>query len=419
MNLKAQHAAALKAAQDIVDAAKADDRTTLTPDEQAQVKAKLDEADDIAGKIKAAKEADELMARLGSYAGPGSSDREQAEAAKSLGEHFVKSVGAEGLARVKTIGGATIAAPEWRAKAATDTQSSPSSLAPWVTTYDRTVVRAFRRPVVSDLMGAGSLGEGSNAVSYIVEGAVEGGAGNTYGFATVAEAGAKPQFHLADPTVVTDSLKKIAGFLKFTDEMAEDMEFWVSEINQRGLYLLALTEENQLINGAGTGSTVRGLLNRSGIQTESATDNTDNADALYRAMTAVQTETGLTPDALIINPADYEALRLGKDANDQYYGGGYFQGQYGTDLDWQPPVWGLRTVVSPAVAAKTAIVGALQVATTVYRKGGVRVESTNSHDTDFTSNLITTRIEERIALAVRIPKAIVNVTLSDTPPSAG
>src|SRR5690606_17201566 len=212
----------------------------------------------------------------------------------------------------------------------------------------------------------------------------------------------------------SDLLKKIAGFMKFTDEMTEDFPFWQSEINQRGLYLLALAEENQLLNGPGTGSTVLGLLNRSGIQTEvAAAGGADNADALFRAMTKVQTATGLSADAVIVNPVDYQRLRLSKDGNGQYFGGGFFAGQYGNGgIVEQPPLWGLPTIVSAAVAAGTAVVGAFQAATTVYRKGGVRVESTNSHVDDFTNNLITTRIEERVALAVRIPAAVVKVTLT-------
>lgn len=413
MNLKQQREAALKAARDLAEKVKGEGRG-FTDEEQAEVDGYLSKADDLEAQIKAAEKSDATMARLAAF-GPvdgDEGDREADQPAKSLGEHFVKAVGTEGLTRVKTISGATVAAPAWNphAKANTDTQDTPASLAPWLTDYDRTVTRAFRRPTVSDLLGTGTLT--GNAVSYLVEGSVEGA------FATVAAAGAKPQLHMTDPTVVTDALKKIAGFLKFTDEMAEDAPFWISEINQRGLYLLALAEENQLLNGAGTGSTITGLLNRNGIQTETATDNTDNAEAIYRAMSKVQNETGLTADALIINPADYQALRLSKDANGQYMGGGFFQGQYGNGgIEWQPPVWGLRTVVSAAVAANTAVVGALSTAATVYRKGGVRVESTNSHDDDFTNNLITTRIEERIALAVRIPKAVVEVTLSDTPPA--
>lgn len=408
MNLKQQRAAALKAAQDIVAQAKADGRD-LTDDEQSTVEAKAAEVKELDEKIeKAAKSAD-LITRIGSIA-PGSevkSDDDEAPA-RSLGEHFVKSVKADDLGRLKNSATSVVTVPEWNpasAKAATDVNGTPASLAPWGTLYDQTVVRGFRRPVVSDVLGVGQLGN-SNAVSYIVEGAVEGA------FATVAAGGAKPQLHMADPTVATDALKKIAGFMKFTDEMVEDFPFWQSEINQRGLYLLALAEENQLLNGAGTGSTVLGLLNRSGIQTETAISAADEPDALFRAMTKVQTATGLSADGIIINPADYQNLRLAKDSNAQYLGGGYFAGQYGNGtLDIQPPLWGLQTIVSAAVAAGTAVVGAFQAATTVYRKGGVRVESTNSHVDDFTNNLITTRIEERVALAVRIPQAVVKVTL--------
>lgn len=412
MGPKAQRAAAIKAAQDIISKATSEKRE-LTDDERAELKSHEQAIEDCTKQIKAAEEDEALVKRLGSYGAPdeGDSDRERG-GAKSLGEHFVKSVGGEGLTRVKTVSGATVAAPEWRpeVKAATDTQATPGVLAPWLTTYDRTIVRAFRRPVVSDLLGTGTLGAGSNAVTYLVEGGVEGA------FGMVAEGGAKPQLHFTDPTTRTDALKKIAGFLKIPDEMVEDAEFWVSEINQRGLYLLALAEENQLLNGPGTGATVHGLLNRSGVQTEAAANVTDNADALYRAVTKVQTATGLQADGIVINPADYQRLRLNKDGNGQYFGGGYFQGEYGNGgIEWQPDVWGRRTVVSAAAPAGTAIVGAFNAAATVYRKGGVRVESTNSHVDDFTNNLITTRIEERVALAVRIPAAFVKVTMSDTP----
>ena len=195
--------------------------------------------------------------------------------------------------------------------------------------------------------------------------------------------------------------------------MIEDLDFWVSEINNRGLYLLSMVEESQLISGDGTGSNVLGLLNRSGIQTELQAATGDNAqDAIFRALTKVQTATGLSADAIIINPADYQALRLSRDSNGQYFGGGFFSGEYGNgDVTFRPSLWGMNTVVSAAVPAKTVVVGALKAAATVYRKGGVRVESTNSDAGKFTKDIVTTRIEERIALAVRVPSAVVKVTL--------
>lgn len=409
MNLKEKRAAALKAAQDLLNEAKASGRT-LTEEETTQVEANFKEVEDFDAQIKAASESDALMKRLGSYGAPEIAAK-GGEVAKTLGDHFVKSVGSDGLTRVKTISGATVAAPAWEpsaVKASGDTQVTPGALAPWLTEFDRTIVRAFRRPVVSDLFGTGSLS--GNAVTYLVEAAVEGA------LATVAENGLKPQFHIGDPTTKTDALKKIAGILSFTDEMVEDADFWVSEINQRGLYLLALAEEAQLLTGPGTGSTIEGLLTRSGVQVETAENVYDNADALFRALTKVQTATGLSADGIVINPVDYQRLRLSTDANGQYFGGGFFAGQYGNGgIQEQPGLWGQRTVVSAAVPAGTAVVGAFNAAATVYRKGGVRVESTNSHAEDFDYNRIRTRIEERVALAVRIPAAFVNVTLSSDP----
>mgnify|MGYP003603946427 FL=1 len=396
-----ERAAAIKSAQDLVAKAQAESRD-FTADERAALKSFDQTIEETAKVIEGAKESAALMAKFSALGAADQGDREAA-GAKSLGEHFVKSVGETGLSRVKSISGTVVAAPEF--KAAGDTQSTPGVLAPWLTEYDQTIVRAFRRPVISDLLGSGTLS--GNAITYLVEGAIEGG------FTTVAEGGAKPQFHIGAPTTRTDALKKIAGFLKFTDEMVEDAPFWVSEINERGLYMLALAEENQLLNGDGTGANVLGLLNRSGVQTIASAKKADNADAIYRAITAVQAATGLAADGLIINPVDYEALRLGKDGNGQYFGGGYFQGQYGQGgVEWQPPVWGLRTVVTAAAPAGSPVVGAFNAASTVYRKGGVRVESTNSHVDDFTNNLVTTRIEERVGLAVRFPSAVAKVTLS-------
>ena len=404
MNLKQMMEAALKAAREIALKAKSEGRD-LTADEVSAFDQKMAEVDDLKAKIKSAEESEARFAKLAAI-DPGKDVPDVDEkAAKSLGEHFVKSVGAEGLRRIKETRGTSVSAPEF--KAATDPNLTPGSLSPALAQVDRTVVQGFRRPTVADLLGVGTLGAGTNAVTYFVEGAVEGS------FATVAEGGQKPQIHFADPVARTDAAKKIAAWWDTSDEMMEDLDFWVSEINNRGLYLLGLAEESQLLNGDGTGSNVLGLLNRSGIQTETQAATGDSAqDAIFRAMTKVQTATGMAADSIIINPVDYQALRLSKDANGQYYGGGFFSGLYGVGgIDFQPPIWGLKTVVSAAVAAKTVVVGALKPASTVYRKGGVRVESTNSDQGKFTKDIVTTRIEERLALAVRVPAAIVRTTL--------
>lgn len=403
MDLKGQREVALKAARELAELAKGEGRA-LTEDEIVIMDEHLAKADELSVQIKAEQESAERFARVAALAPVDEIKDGGMPEAKSLGEHFAKHVGEDGLAFVKSRAGATVGAPEF--KAATDVHATTEYPAALLTDIDRTIVRGYRRPpVVADLLSTGSIS--GNAVTYYVEAGVEGD------FATVAEKGQKPQLHNVAPTAVTDALKKIAAWWDVSDEMVEDLPFMVSEINNRGLYLLSMAEERQLLSGNGTGANLRGLLNRSGIQTETQAATGDSSqDALFRAMTKVQTATGLSADGIMINPADYQALRLSKDANGQYFGGGFFSGEYGVGgVVQQPSLWGLRTIVTAAVPAKTAVVGAFKAAATVYRKGGVRVESTNSDLGKFTSNIITTRMEERVALAVRVPAAVVKVTL--------
>ena len=404
MNLKEKLAALQKSLLDIKAAAEGRE---FTDAEMVDIEAKSAEAVELKATIERQQKGDALLAAIG-----GVVDAEPASAfagalAKSLGEHFVKHAGA-GLVQAKS-NRQPIAAPEF--KAAADVHVIPSSIAPALTQVDTNIVTGVRRRLtVADLLGTENIS--GNAITYFVEAGMEGG------FTTVGENGQKPQIHFADPVAVTESLKKIAAFIKESDEIIEDAPWLVSAINGRLLYNLGLFEENQILAGGGTGTDLTGLLTRVGIQTETAIDKTDNADALFRAITKVATGSGLDADGIVINPADYQKLRLSKDANGQYFGGGFFGGQYGNGgIQEQPPLWGLRTVVTPAITAGTVLVGAFAQGGSVIRKGGVRVESTNSDASDFTNNRVTIRAEERLALAVRRPGGFVKVTLSAAEPA--
>lgn len=392
--LMEQREAAYKSAQALIEDVKAGDESAVEKAEalMAEVKS-FDE------KIERQKKGAALIQAIG-----GLQDHEETPApsdAKSLGEFAAKQIGD----RLKASKGSkfTLSTPEF--KAATDVHVTPGALAPALATIDTNIVTGVRRRLtVADLLGSESIS--GTAITYFVEGTLEGD------FAIVGENGQKPQLHYADPTPVTEALKKIAGFIKESDEIIEDLPWFMSAINGRLLYNLGLFEENQLLAGSGTGANLAGILSRSGIQTETSADAADNADALFRAITKTALNSGLDADGIVINPVDYQALRLSKDTNGQYFGGGFFAGQYGNGgIQEQPPLWGLRTVVTPAIAAGTALVGAFAQAGSVIRKGGVRVESTNSDEDDFTNNRVTIRAEERLALAVRRPSAFVKVTL--------
>ena len=111
----------------------------------------------------------------------------------------------------------------------------------------------------------------------------------------------------------------------------------------------------------------------------------------------VQTGSGFNADGIMINPADWYTLRIAKDGEYRYYGGGFFGAQN------IPNLWGIPVCVTTAVAAGTIVVGAFKTCGSVVQRGGVTVEATNTDQDDFVKNLMTIRAEERLALAVRRP----------------
>lgn len=402
MNLKAMREAAVARLREIQSDAKGRE---FTADEMTEIESKSAEIANFDKQIKAASVMDDFM-----NSEPSAEAKGEAVQAKSLGDHFFKT--AFGDIKSQRAGGSrfSVSAPEF--KAATDpVLTSTRGTGVIEADRDNTLVRAFREAqFLTSWLGSGSIS--SNAITYFTEGAIEGA------FTTVAEGAQKPQLSATGWTPVTESLKKIAGWITLSDEMLEDADFVVSEINARLMYELAKFEQTQLLDGDGLTTNVLGLLRRNGVQTETATDNTDNADAIFRALTKVQTATGLSADGIVINPADYQKLRLSKDANGQYFAGGYFSGQYGNGgVLEQPALWGRNTIVTSAITAGTVLVGAGQQGATVYRKGGIRVEATNTDGTDFQKNMNKIRAEERVALAVRRPSAFVKVTLSSTAPA--
>lgn len=337
------------------------------------------EIENLKEQIKTAEKAAQLLSQIGKDEG----EQEGAEdtRSKSLGEHFVKAAKKANASKGQHF---SIQASAY--KAATDTQTSPTGISQFATNLDYNVVTAPRTAlVIRDLFGSETIS--GSALTYLVEGAMEGTP------AVTAEGAKKAQVHFANPTPVTVSLKKITEFIKESDEYINDYPFLASAINGRLLYALGLKEQNELVSD---------LLGTSGIQTDSTswtgtTKADELADIIFSALMDVQEQSGYAADAIVLNPATWQLIRLGKDSNNNYYGGGYFADGQGKQL------WGIPVVVTTAVTASQIIAGAFKTCGSVVSKGGVSVEATNSNEDDFLYNLMTIRAEERLALAVRRP----------------
>lgn len=400
MDLKTLRAAAVKAAQDIAAGAKAAARP-LTADELGLIEAKSAEVKTIDEQIARASKAADLLAAIGDAApeSPVVSGAKGAEP-KTVGQAVAvaaKSAGARRGSRIDVSA----------SKAASDVHVTDQGVREAFAQNDTAIVTGPRRRLtVSDVLGTEVVS--GDTIRYFVEGAREGSP------AATAENGEKADVHYAAPTAVVETLTKVTAFLTESDELIEDQAWLASTIDNRLVYDVELAEEDELLAGDGTGASLVGLLEREGVQTATSTA-AGLGDAIFAATTAIETGANLTADAIILHPADYQKLRLSKDANGQYFGGGLFGGNYGTPGGPREnaPVWGLRTVVTPAIPAGTVLVGAFAQATSVVRKAnsGVVVEATNSHGEDFKHDRISIRAEKRLALAVRRPAGLVKITV--------
>jgi HK97 family phage major capsid protein len=267
----------------------------------------------------------------------------------------------------------------------------------------------FQPLTIADLIPSGTTN--SSSISYVIESAFQDLT------ATVTEGNPKPQLDL---TLARrqDNVTKIANVAKVTDEMFQDQPAFQSYLTNRMVFGVQRVEEAQLLNGNGTPPQLQGILNRSGLATTVTTSAGLTAAkavvGIYNQITALRAVSFVEPDALVIHPTDWQTIRLGTDSSGQYYGGGPFGYTYGAAVtpSNQGQLWGLKAVITTAIAQGTVLVGGFAESAQVFRNQGISVQMTDSNVDDFVNNLITLRAEERLALAVYRPAGFGKVTLT-------
>ena len=109
---------------------------------------------------------------------------------------------------------------------------------------------------------------------------------------------------------------------------------------------------------------------------------------------------GRAPDTVIVNPADWGAMERTREGAGT---GMYLYGLPGTFGNVNP--FGVRVVLSNNMAAGKFLIGQLSGSALVYNRSGAVVEMGYVND-DFTKNLVTIRVEERLGLGVDRPTGL-------------
>lgn len=248
---------------------------------------------------------------------------------------------------------------------------------------------------------------GLSAIPYVRE---ENPATNETGATGVEEGGLKPEvtMEFVDDTAV---VKKIAAWIPATMEILADAPTLAGYINTRLVYMLKVRETAQIIDGAGAGAQLKGILQFSGVQTQSAVAG-DIPATIAQAIAKVE-NVDLEANGVAMNPLDYWAgvstrfsTSLDGDANGN--------APYGSP---PPTLWGLPVIRTRALASSggsatgKAMVADWAMGATLFDRMQATVRQSDSHDTFFVYNKVAILAEERIALAVHRPDAFVDVTI--------
>tara|TARA_R110000787_G_scaffold20580_4_gene61083 strand:+ start:4814 stop:5923 length:1110 start_codon:yes stop_codon:yes gene_type:complete len=212
--------------------------------------------------------------------------------------------------------------------------------------------------------------------------------------ATVAEGAEKPEAAMT-LDLVTVPIRTIAHWIPASRQVLDDAPQLRGLIDTELTYGLKFVEDNQLLNGAGSGTDLSGIYtNATAFAAGAAVVTTPNKiDVLLHAI--LQNALALLPaDAIVLHPADWVSILALKDGEGRYL-------IANPQERANPSLFGLPVVQSLAMTVGTFLVGAFQASATLYDRWGVRVEVSTEHADFFTRNLVAILCEERLGLAVK------------------
>lgn len=217
--------------------------------------------------------------------------------------------------------------------------------------------------------------------------------------APVAEGASKPQSELQTEDA-TATVRTIAHWMRASVQILADAPGLRSMIDQRLRYGLAYVEETQLLTGSGSGQNLSGLITNATAYAAPGSLTASTQVDVIRLMILQVALSDFPPNGVVMNPIDMAAIEMMKDT-----AGGYIIGDPQGTI--QKRLWGLPVVETQAIGVDKALVGAFDLAAQIFDRQDATVEVSTEDQDNFIKNKVTIRAEERLALAIYRPAALV------------
>jgi len=262
-----------------------------------------------------------------------------------------------------------------------------------------------RRVFLSDLLPHIQVSQG--AIEYVQD--VSPMADQNDAARETAEGAAKPQ---AGPTlaVISEAIPVIAAWANITRQTAADVPQVMGYLDGKLRYSLKRRVDAQSISGDGVSPNMKGLSNRTGIVTYAPVA----AEARYRSIRRgirLLEDVESVPEIIVLNPADAEIFDLSNDTTAGIHATPDQQG--GLQGPGARTAWGLTQVRSTAIASGTALL-IDPMAVAYMDRQQVTSYMTDSHASNFISNILTLLLECRVGLALFEPKGVCKITFNGT-----
>jgi HK97 family phage major capsid protein len=197
-------------------------------------------------------------------------------------------------------------------------------------------------------------------------------------------------------------VRKLAVFLSATDEQFEDVPYAQGYVERKLPLMLRQRLDKQIANGEGEGDDLLGFLNKEGLLTQ-AKGADPVPDAIYKAGTKVETTGQALRGPVLINPLDWQDIRLLRTADGIYI--------WGNPAEAGPEsIWGQRVVKAQAMPEGTALVGDFMTHSELAFKTGIELKLSESHSDFFVKGKLALRARVRAALVIYRPAAFCTVT---------
>jgi HK97 family phage major capsid protein len=253
------------------------------------------------------------------------------------------------------------------------------------------VIPNFQPLTIRDLLGSGTTN--SNSIFWVQESVFVNNAGYQG-----SDGNLKPQSTI-NYIQQNIAVETIGHWFRVSKQALSDFPMLETLINNRATFGLKFAEEQELLYGSGAAGHIHGLTSQATVYNGGFATNDTKIDTVRKAM--LQAALAFYPSTgIALSPGDWADIQLTKDSQHRYI--------WANPLQMGPGMlWGLPVAECFSMQRGDFLVGALKLAATVFDRQEASILLSTEDQDNVVRNLVTILAEERLALAVSRPQAII------------